>query len=760
MGICGQKEKEGQRDQATVRKKRKNKEKKTKEIENINSEDEEEKTTKTKDISLERESKIKEREKKIKEREERIKEREEKIKEREENFEITKGKINSSPPPANNANLFSQNYKPFPKEINNINYPYFDKESNNEKKIQSETINSSTMNNDYYNLINKQNDISRRFIEGIDVNKEEIKTFQNVMSEYNQSKKIEDINLPSMEDKKELSVENKSNLLKKDQNLEKPKFIKNKDKNYQLSEIKSESEYEDDNDIISDFLTDENSNYYDMILDFNSFEQLKNKGWTANFTLEGKKKYDKSILQNNIVIGVVGIKNRGKSFLLGRIMDNENYKPPNGFLVTTYGISCKFPILEKNDKTFVALDIAGKDNPLLQNAFYNDKEIKSIARDQKVSEIVLSDFIIQESNILIAVVEQLSFAEQEMLKTLIDRLRQKEIKGIEKRRLIVIHNLMNITTIKGINDFIHNILLKSLTFSLETQSMSKDENYNDTDKYFYIQNFENSINESSKNNKGNPDNLEIIHLVIGNDNSEEIKKEFNEPAFRFIRDNITIDTSRKFDILNNFKDFIIKNSKKYMNGDGFKNDSLYIGNEEHKKVFINKDNKNYIDKIIIPIKLKDKNIKEFNLKGVYVDSKGIHSFLNNIETRYSSRIIKNNNKYFIEITFEMFGKLGNLEKKIEYDEEDNNQIIFFIKGEIEDIKDLKENEPFGNLKYSQFDFQVKIDKYLNYIENNKVNENIFYEIELIDEEPNLIEDTEYGIYKLIYPITVEELDNN
>jgi hypothetical protein len=70
------------------------------------------------------------------------------------------------------------------------------------------------------------------------------------------------------------------------------------------------------------------------------------------------------------------------------------------------------------------LDTAGKDNPLLQNAFFDEKDknelIRNIARDQKVTEIAINDFIIQESDVLITVLEQLSFNEQEMLKNLIN----------------------------------------------------------------------------------------------------------------------------------------------------------------------------------------------------------------------------------------------------------------------------------------------------------------------------------------------------
>ena len=253
-------------------------------------------------------------------------------------------------------------------------------------------------------------------------------------------------------------------------------------------------------DIYEDFFEDPNSEKYDMIINFYSLEQLKENGWTGYFTPLGKEKYNKIKNENNIVIGVLGMKNRGKSYLLGRIMKNEDYEPPSGFLITTYGISCNFPKFEETGSCFITLDTTGKDSPLLQNKLFKDKSVKEFIRDQAITEIVLSDFIIQEANILIAVVEQLSFEEQEMLKTLIERLKKKEIKGIQKRRLIVIHNLMNISNLNDIKDFIDNVLLKSLTFKLEPQSMRKNEKFDDSEKNVYIQVIDNE-NENNNQNK-------------------------------------------------------------------------------------------------------------------------------------------------------------------------------------------------------------------------------------------------------------------
>ena len=515
-----------------------------------------------------------------------------------------------------------------------------------------------------------------------------------------------------------------------------------------------------------EFLTEKQNDSYDMVFNFSSFQQLKKDGWIAYFTQEGYKKYLESNTKNVNVIGMVGIKNRGKSYLLGRIIERDNYNPLSGFLVTTYGISCNFPLIKKNNNSsplpLITLDAAGKDNPLLQNAFYqNNENINLIARDQKVTEIVLSDFIIQKSNILIACIEQLTFAEQEMLKTLIGRLKQKEIEEFETRKLIVIHNLMNITTIKGIKDFINDILLNSLTFELEEQHMSEE--YNDSDKVFYIQNFENDCEKDNQEKS----KLEIYHLIIGNDFNDEIKKNYNEPAFRVIRDLITVDSQRKSNIIEEFRNFIIENSKKkYLSGENFKgftNESLIIGEAQEKKFYTDKKKNETKEKILIPIILKDKNI-EFEPSRFNTDQDGVCTFLNDIEVRYSVILIKEeNNKGQLEIVFEMFGIVSNIKTNVQYDE-DNNQIIITIKGENKEIDEC-EKEFIGpkekSLQYKAFDFQVIINKNIPQKNSeNQIEEKKGYIVEIENEEAKIDPDIDLGIYTLSFPITLDPYDKS
>ena len=503
--------------------------------------------------------------------------------------------------------------------------------------------------------------------------------------------------------------------------------------------ISNGQEDEDNNQILEEeIFYDGNSENYDLILNFESFEQLKKGGWTAYFSQEGWKKYKESIDNENLIIGVVGIKNRGKSYLLKRIMDSKNYQANDGFLVTTYGISCGFPVLKDKNKyqTFITLDTAGRDNPLLQNVYSKEQDVRSIIKDQKVCEILLSDFIMKECNILIAVVEQLSFAEQEMIISLTERLRLKELyNNIDKRKLIIIHNLMNINKTEDIETFVKDTLLKSMTFKLETHFIEdhQDKKYNLT---VYDQMIE---NDNSK--------LDIVHVVIGNDKVKEVREKYNEPAFKYIRDYIKIDEAKKFDILESFKEFIKDNYKKFINTNLFENNPLQIGKKKSVKVYTDKEKNNKVDKIIKNIGVKNKNkIKEFTFKSFFF-SGGIYY---STEPLYSAKII---DKKYLEIVFEMYGKLNSITTDVNYDD-NNNKIIIEIRGKTEEFeldffkKEEKIGKEIGNLKYSEFDFQVIIDKYET-IKNHEI------EIENKNIKPELDEDVGLGTF--LFPINIFEI---
>ena len=339
--------------------------------------------------------------------------------------------------------------------------------------------------------------------------------------------------------------------------------------------------------------------------------------------------------------------------------------------------------------------------------------------------------------------EQLTFAEQEMLITLANRLKLKETNNtIERRKLIVIHNLMNINRVEDIKKFIDETLLKSMTFSLEPRYVKDPDNtiYNIT---VYDQMIEN--NDSNK--------LDIVHIIIGDDKSEEVRNKYNEPAIKYIRDAIKIDDVRKFDIINSFKDFIKANCKKFINNNLFDDNSLEIGEEKRVKVFTNKEKTKKSDKIIKPIEIKDKSkINDFTFKNFFYDSSGVYY---SSEPLYSSRMTENNGKYYLEITFEMYGKLNEkIATDINYDD-NNNKILIEIRGKTEECMpdffkgEGKREKEKGNLKYTEFVFQVIIEKYRT-MKGKK------YELE-IENNPQIKIDDISGIECLIFPVDLFEI---
>jgi len=163
---------------------------------------------------------------------------------------------------------------------------------NEENKQDGKILNSKNDNNNYYLKGNANNVNPNIIINLIDTNKENIsKVNANTNNEF--------------------QIKTEIKKAQKEENTRGKYQIPNYPRDYkQIMAEKNENNKE---------------NFYDMILDFNSFEQLKVEGWNAIFTESDKQKFDKSTKENNIIIGVVGNKNRGKSFLLGRIMKMKEY---------------------------------------------------------------------------------------------------------------------------------------------------------------------------------------------------------------------------------------------------------------------------------------------------------------------------------------------------------------------------------------------------------------------------------------------------
>ena len=187
---------------------------------------------------------------------------------------------------------------------------------------------------------------------------------------------------------------------------------------------------------------------YDIIININSILTLNTTGWLIKYP-KGKEEYKRKSKMDTIVVGVIGNRNSGKSFMLQKL---SGYNIPQGFYNITEGLSIKYG--EKEDHCIVILDSAGKEGPLLNSKrelledIENDEEKENLKmenditendyeiclRDKLITETFIQSFIIKNSHILILVVGNINLNEQKLLENV------KNCLNIYQH-LYVIHNL-------------------------------------------------------------------------------------------------------------------------------------------------------------------------------------------------------------------------------------------------------------------------------------------------------------------------------
>lgn len=151
---------------------------------------------------------------------------------------------------------------------------------------------------------------------------------------------------------------------------------------------------------------EENKDYYDIGINIESLVGIKD-GYEIESTETGMEQYKNKSNNKCCVVGVVGNRNKRKSYLLSKLSGIEI---PIGHTITTKGLSVNFP-KEKNSKSgIVLIDTTGLETPLLktETSQENIEVTNLIARDKQLTELVLERFMICKSNILLDVVEALN----------------------------------------------------------------------------------------------------------------------------------------------------------------------------------------------------------------------------------------------------------------------------------------------------------------------------------------------------------------
>ena len=383
------------------------------------------------------------------------------------------------------------------------------------------------------------------------------------------------------------------------------------------------------------------TDFYDLVIKIDSFRNLKKKeqgdyGWDILYSKDFD--YDKRTKEELVRIGVVGNGNRGKSFILSKL---TNFKVPSGFSIKTEGISLKYPDMKTKDgKGMVIIDSAGFETPLLESfdckldslsnldAKETNTKINDLAKDRAILEVFIQKYVLEYSDIIIAVVGQLTYSEQQLLL----RIKRENT----KKTIFIVHNLLNLETKQQVTDYIDNVLKKSLTQQTVERSMSNLDENKKVDGTVLNQTY---YHEQYTDNNDHNMLYTIEHLIMAKEGTEA-GNYYNQSAINFLSTSITTTTTTKL-----YKYPVkttIKNHLCRMSGDFFESsipkNNIIVGEVTIDNI---KKNKLYIDGYN----------KDIILKLINFDSFGFKSFLGRIyQPSYCFYIVDNVDKLPIKKT--------------------------------------------------------------------------------------------------------------
>ena len=324
------------------------------------------------------------------------------------------------------------------------------------------------------------------------------------------------------------------------------------------------------------------SNAYHISIGINSFLSLYNEGWKINYP-KGRKIYEILKTKPMIIVGLLGNKNKGKSFLISKLVDLD---VPKDYSINTEGINVSFG--EKDNQCLAILNSFSQESPLLKpkrilknnngkneynnimdnnnkNEIIKDNELnennsyEENLRDKIMTEKFIENFIIDTSHIVILVIGDITFNEQQFL------ARIKNALNIGKY-LIVIHNLKNYQSKSNVENYIENTLKKLYGVQIEENVFQNIKGDYHT-KYY--------VEKDSK----------IIHLILINDNCN-IADYYNKPSIDFLKKKLETEINRtKFSVVEKIKEFFITVQEDFIE-ESIKPEDLL---EEKDYIFIKKN---------------------------------------------------------------------------------------------------------------------------------------------------------------------------
>ena len=628
------------------------------------------------------------------------------------NLEIIKNEVQKKD---KHISEISQKNKEFEGIINELGkkIKVFENEKNtlkNDKKLLEDKIKSLSID-----LKNKENKIKEDEIKVIGA----IKQYDKLNNENKQFK--EELGQIKILEKEKNTVEEKNKILE-----EKINTLEEKNNNII-----------NDNETKEEYLSKGGEDYYDLIIDIDSINSIKNKGWEIKYNEARKENYDKIINEETIKIGVLGINNVGKTYILSKIARIKNL--PKGFSVETKGISVKYGEKEKDEeKGICILDTEGHETPLLfekeseeinsidnnrketDNMKYFNYDIKrakineELNRDKANTEEFIEECILSLSDMIILVIGKLTRVEQRMMTRIKNLAKNNNIKSI-----IVIHNLSHFTKKLEVERYIENYLMRSTTFYLKKNKVVGIEEYRD--RFYYIEE-----NLPSENNA----HLKIYHYIMAKENSEA-GNYYNDLTFKLIEQKYnSCDERKKIDIRTQIQNQFCESSNKMVN------ETITMSQFESLDTNRIKLKNNYIINANIK-EDQNKSIQNFKLNDVYMDQEGNYFHMNsNSKIKYAlyfykEGIKKRDIKQYLLLRIELPGNITKLKVQATSSEEKINGIKIFAykkKDEIPEASKKEFHEIFDKREYNEIRDVIPLNSDILLTDYGAIEETEIYKI--------------------------------
>ena len=544
-------------------------------------------------------------------------------------------------------NNLKQKIKELEQEKQNIIFNYSKINEDTQAQLTQKEKEINKLKNDYKILFEKINDLhneNNNLKNIIKIKQQEIEQLEKKMKK--EIKKINDYEKKIQDYQKELkdthskydqAINNFGQITNDNKELKKEiKSLNNiiKEKNSFESEANRLQNIIDSTKTKDDYLKKKAEDFYDVIIDIDSISSLEKRGWEVKYNQERKEIYDKIISEKTIKLGVLGVNNVGKSYLLSKIAKIDI---PTGYSIETKGISIKYSEDSKGEeKGICILDSAGFETPLLIEKSHKEigiEEIKKINEDKNIDSILnrdivedelskdkaqterfIEELIISLSDIIIVVVGKLTRTEQRLINRIKNLAKNNEKNKV--RSMIIVHNLAQYHRIIEVENHINNYLLHSATFNLIKNDIVgldpiKDRNYL----------VEKSVKQDDKD-------IEVYHYIMAKEGTEagnyynEITIKLIKQVYNHCNKRNSIDIPKEIALL--FSDLSTEILGKKIPIDNLVIKENNIKLEENNNQNIN--NNKSTDTIIKSI---------YNLQNTYIDQDGKYLKNKEFEPKYS-----------------------------------------------------------------------------------------------------------------------------